>query len=815
MQNIKFFLAFIFRTFSITKYHFMRKTYLIPTFILLTICYYSAPAQKTSLRQLVTISGYIEDSATGEKLPGATILLPDLKKGTTSNNYGYFTITLPAGSTRILLTHAGYNPTLVSMELLNNFSTTFKMQVNDVLQEVVVKSTKVPPLQMPVQMSKVTIPVALIKSMPRFLGETDVLKTLQLLPGVAQGTEGTSGVLVRGGSPDQNLILLDGTLVYNPSHLFGIFSSFNSDALKSVELYKGGFPARFDSRLSSVIDLVMKDGNMKEFHGEGSIGMLSSKLTLEGPVIKEKSSFLISGRRMYLDLLAKPIAMAASEGYIKGLGAYFYDANMKYHHILSNTDRLLFSFFSGHDFFKLATEEKDNGDIEKNKLRIGWGNTIGTCRWNHVFSKKLFANTLINFTQYRFVSTYNYYSKYNTTVEDFGAKYFSGIRDYGVRMDFDYRPLPEHTVKWGLSGTQHIFTPGAATMKLTGNTISNIDTSYNDYNQKSFESAFYFEDDWNLSTNLKINLGFHASTFKAHSKWYSSLQPRLGIRYLLPGDIALKASYTHMNQYVHLLTNNASSLPTDLWVPSTDKVKPMFSRQAAIGLARSILNNTIDVSIEGFYKTMDGIIEYKDGASYLNSSIAAWDSKVESGKGKAKGIELLIQKKSGRTNGWIGYTLSKSDRIFPEINFGKTFYYKYDRRHDFELVVTHKLSKRIEISGSWQFQTGSPYTLPVGQYEAANFNSTFSYSSYISSIDMYKGRNNFRLLNYHRLDLGITWSRKKKRYEKSWNVSLYNAYNRQNPFYYYIDRDYRTGKSSLKGITILPIFPSISYNFKF
>jgi hypothetical protein len=776
----------------------------------------NAHAQSSAPVTKYTLNGYVEDSATGEKLPGATIMLAEAKKGTTTNNYGYFTITIPGGTVQVLVSHTGYKISEQTLDLKTDMTVNFGLLATINLQEVIVRAGKRIPIQEQTQMSRVSVPIALIKSMPRFLGENDVMKTLQLLPGVAQGAEGTSGIIVRGGSPDQNLILLDGTPVYNPSHLFGIFSSFNGDALKSVELYKGGFPARFGSRLSSVIDLVMKDGNMKKIQGEGSIGLLASRLTVEGPIKKDRTSFLVSGRRTYLDILAQPFIRNASEGVVKGFGAYFYDANVKLHHIISDKDRLFASFFSGQDFFRLQTEDKETDYIDRTKARVGWGNTIGTFRWNHVFNNKLFANTLINYTQYRFVSDFNFYSKYQNDEDNFSAKYFSGIKDYGARIDFDYRPSPEHSIRTGAAMLMHVFAPGAASLKASGTNMEFIDTTFNSYKQNSAEMALYAEDDWIITKKLKVNIGLHFSAFKAKTKWYASLQPRLALRYLLPGDVAFKASYTHMNQYVHLLTNNATTLPTDLWVPSTDLVKPMFSRQFAAGFAKSLWQDRFEFSLEGYYKTMDGVIEYKDGASYINSSIAEWDTKVESGKGRAWGAEIMLQKKTGRTNGWVGYTLSWSDRQFPEINEGRRFFYKYDRRHDFEMAITHKLGKRWELAASWQFQTGSPFTLPTSQYEAANDNSPYEYFSFYSGyINRYKGRNEFRLLNYHRLDFGITWKKQKKRHEKSWNLSFYNAYNRQNPFYYYIDRSYSTGKATLNGVTILPLLPSISYAFKF
>lgn len=785
--------------------------------LVLSVSLYAQSPSSRSTGVKFTIHGYVEDAATGEKLPGAAILIPEYSTGTVTNSYGFFTITIKQGKLTVLVSHAGYKNWQKETDLSKDEDLVIRLEPNTDLEEVVVTGKRTKPIEEQTQMSKITVPVELIKKMPRFLGETDVLKTLQLLPGVAQGAEGTSGLIVRGGSPDQNLILLDGTPVYNPSHLFGIFSAFNGDALKNVELYKGGFPARFGGRLSSVIDLVMKDGNMKDIHGEGSVGILTSRLTLEGPVKKDKTSFLVSGRRTYFDIFAAPLIKKESEGEVDGFGAYFYDFNLKLHHIISPKDRLFASFFSGHDFLKLRTQYADNDYTEKSRIRIGWGNTIATLRWNHVFNKKLFANTLLNYTQYRFVTDLGFYTKDNTGEENIVAKYFSGIRDAGARIDFDYRPLPEQSIKFGISSLLHIFTPGAASLKAGDPNAPDIDTSFNKYNQRSAEFALYAEDDWEITHKLKVNIGVHASAFKARTKWYGRVQPRLGLRFLLPGDIAWKASYTHMNQYVHLLSNNSTTLPTDLWVPSTDRVKPMFSRQIATGFAKTVWNNKAELSLEGYFKTMDGVIEYKDGASYLNSSTENWDTKVEAGKGKAWGGELFLQKKNGRTTGWVGYTISWSKRNFEEINFGKTFYYKYDRRHDFEVAVTHAFNKRWEISGSWQFQSGSPFTLPVGQYEAADGDSPYDpYNNFSGPVDFIKGRNAFRLLNYHRLDFGITWRKQKKRYERAWNLSFYNMYNRQNPFYYYIERNGQpNGKAVLKGYTLLPILPSLSWSFKF
>ncbi len=766
-----------------------------------------------------TLFGYIEDAATGEKLPGASIIMVNERSGTSANNYGFYTITVPASSSiRIIVSNTGYQPVEKEVDLTKDVQLNIKLFAIANLEEVIVSATRIPPIQSQTQMSHISVPLETVKSMPRFLGETDVLKTLQLLPGVSQGTEGSSGILVRGGGPEQNLILLDGTLIYNPSHFLGIFSTFNGDAIKNVELYKGGFPARFGGRLSSVVDLVMKDGNMKAIHGEGSIGLLASNLTLEGPIKKDRTSFLVSGRRTYLDLIAKPLIKNSPDNEVDGFAAYFYDINAKLHHIISDKNRLFASFFSGQDVFGVKTSYQNNKYTESNDAKIDWGNIIGTMRWNHVFNNRLFANTLLNYTQYKFNSKFVFEEKDNNNNNVYSSRYSSSIQDLGLRMDFDYRPMPEHNIKTGVAGTLHRFMPGALTIKFGDISKPEINRSFNNELQNSPELSAYAEDDWYVTHKLKFNIGLHASAFKAKTNWYGSVQPRIGIRYLLPAEVAFKASYAEMTQFVHFLTNNSSTLPTDLWVPSTDKIKPMHSRQVAIGFARNIVNNKIEASVEGYYKKMRGVIEYFDGASYINSNAASWDTKVEAGNATAWGAEILLQKKAGKTTGWIGYTLSWSDRQFPTINFGRTFFYKYDRRHDVEIVVSQKLGKRWELSGSWQFQTGSPYTLPMAQYEGTDGLSPANRYKEYDDLNHYDGRNTYRLLNYHRFDAGITYKRQKKNRESSWNLSAYNAYNRKNPFYYYIGRQYEghaDGTRVLKGITLLPIVPSISYRLKF
>jgi TonB-dependent Receptor Plug Domain/CarboxypepD_reg-like domain len=783
--------------------------------IFITVIKFSNTAQSQAI-----VNGYVEEKKSQEKLVAAYILAPYSKKGTVTNNYGYFSLNLTKDTATIIVSYAGFEPLQFFYDKANDTgSITFSLQKrNATEEEVIVVSNKIQKNVQQTQMSKVTIPIEQIKAMPKFLGESDVLKSLQMLPGVSQGTEGTSGIIVRGGTPDQNLILLDGTPVYNASHLFGIFSTFNTDAIKNVDLYKGGFPARFGGRLSSIIDIVLKDGDKNKFHGEGGIGLLASKIQFEGPIQKGKSSFIVSARRSYADIIAQPfIKKSTSETGVESFFAYFYDFNTKLNFDLTKKDKLFFSFYSGDDMLKIRVKESYNSSTFKLKTQVGWGNVVSTVRWNHIFSKKLFLNTIVNYTQYRFLTRLDQSEVSATTTDNFAVKYKSGIYDAGVKLNFDYNLNYKNNIKFGINAMQHVFTPGASSIKIQSNAAIDLDTAFNNIKQKSLEANVFIEDDMIITDKLKANVGIHLATFKAQTKYYYNAQPRFSARYTINANSSVKATYTRMNQYIHLLSNNATTLPTDLWVPSTDNVKPMSSNQYAIGYSKNI-KNKFELSVEAYYKDMNGVIEYKDGAGFLNSSTDSWDTKVEQGKGTSYGAEFLIQKTTGRTTGWIGYTFSKTDRTFTDINFGKSFPYKYDRRHDLEITVVHKLSKKWEVSANFVLQSALPYTVAVGSYTILGNNTPYnnSFFNYGNTYDTYGGRNAVRLLPYHRMDVGFTYRKQRKRYEKTWNFSFYNVYNRLNPFYYDVQRgNNNTTSTTLNGYPLLPFLPSISWGFKF
>ncbi|SFM85859.1 Outer membrane receptor proteins, mostly Fe transport [Chitinophaga sp. YR627] len=771
-----------------------------------------------------TLSGFIEDAVSGEKLIGVSIIMTQLQGGTTTNNYGFYSITVPGDSLRLQISYIGYSrlDTVISMN--GDPRINFKLHTGSrQLEAVTVSGTRTIRIQESSQMSSINLPAAQVRSLPRLLGEPDLLKALQLMPGVKQGTEGSSALLIRGGTPDQNLILLDGAPLYHPMHLLGIFSTFNTSVLKDVTLYKGAFPARYGGRLSSVVDISTKDGNLYEHHGEFSVGLLSTQLTLEGPLKKGKTSYVISGRRSYPDLIASPLVKSSQED-LQKFSLFFYDLNAKIHHQFSERDKLYLSFYMGKD--KLRIRDRYSDDIEGptdnydlSDLNIQWGNITGTLRWTHVISPKLFANTMLIGSSYKFSTGIHTENKYDSDASSNTLKLNSGIRDYGIKTDIDYRPMPAHAIKMGAAYMYRRFTPGIIHMKQTEGDETTQDSVNNNRNIPAGEMDLYAEDDWEITSRLKLNAGFHLSGFSVQDHFYHSLQPRASMRFLLPGDWGLKASYTRMTQYIHLLANNSISLPTDLWVPATKKVAPQQADQFALGLARNVFRNRYEFSAEVYYKKMRQVAEYKDGAEYLTTSKGdTWQEQIASGTGRSYGLEVLLQKKTGRLTGWLGYTWAVSDRNIPGVNYGHTFYYKYDRRHDFHLVTIYKLRKNIELSGSWTYQSASPFTVPVARYEGTTGPvSPNDPNNWPPTVDYINNRNNVRIAAYHRLDLGVNFIKQKKNGNvRTWNISALNAYNRMNPFFYYV-KNYsdNNAKVTLNGLVLLPLTPSFSYSLKF
>ncbi|MBI1225321.1 MAG: TonB-dependent receptor plug domain-containing protein [Bacteroidetes bacterium] len=772
--------------------------------------------------QKFTISGYIEDADTGEKLISANAFDLRTGSGAVSNTYGFYSLTLPKDSVHLEISYIGYETKAFDIFLDKNTTLNIKLGSSVELAVVEVSATRQARIEEDVQMSQVDVPIEQIKKIPALLGEVDVLKSLQLLPGVQSGGEGQNGLYVRGGSPDQNLILLDGVPVYNVSHVLGIFSVFNADAIKNVTLTKGGFPARYGGRLSSVLEINMKEGNMNEFHGEGSVGLISSKLTLEGPIWKDKTSFLISGRRTYIDLLTRPLirAAAASEGVDVKLKLFFYDLNAKINHKFNDKHRLFLSAYSGSDIF--SNRFSEDGDTFEGG--IDWGNIISSARWNWQINPKLFANTTATYSNYQLDIFAAFEEKEpGEPTDKFSAKYISGIEDLGLKMDFDFIPSPKHYLRFGGAATHHTYKPGALALK-SNDPDDQLDTLIGSQNAYSMEFALYAEDDISLGA-FKANIGLHASGFAVNNKFYHSIQPRIGLRYLLSNDVALKASFATMTQYINLLTSEALSLPTDLWVPSTKLVKPQQSWQVAAGVAKTLWDE-YEFSVEGYYKDLKNVLSFKEGASFLFGLENDWQDKVTQGHGQTYGAEFFVQKKKGRTTGWIGYTLSWNWRQFDDVNGGKRYPFRYDRRHDISVVVSHDFTKKISGSLAWVYGTGNAVTLEVFGYESwqkyydANGNTYFDYSNIVGTNGE---KNSFRMTDYHRLDASLEFKKDKKWGQATWVVGVYNAYWHRNPYYLvsttknvYDQNGNQIGRKTVfKEISILPIIPSIAYNFKF
>jgi hypothetical protein len=779
--------------------------------------------QRSSLEKY-TISGYLKDSLTTESLIGATAYTSPGLSGTSTNAYGFYSLTLPAGEVNLTYSHVGYTPKHVSFTLRKDTVINTGLSGTVHLGEVEITASRTDRIQEHTQMSAVRVPMIQLKAIPAFLGEVDILKALQLMPGIQSGGEGSSGLYVRGGGPDQNLILLDGVPVYNASHLFGFFSVFNTDAINNVELLKGGFPARYGGRISSVIDINMKEGNMQKFHGEGAVGIVSAKMTFEGPVWKDRTSFIVSARRTYIDLLAAPFIAKANQQEggldIRG-GYYFYDMTAKINHRFSPKDRVYLSAYMGSDrFYVNMNEEYEFYDLHDsysgttsstaNKSGLTWGNMTAAFRWNHIFTNKLFGNTTLTYSRYRMDI---YMKRWETERVDriaetkyYGVDYQSGITDWSGRLAFDYLPSPDHYIRFGSNLTYHIFNPGAI-----GAESELIPVRFGGDKIHSYEYSVYAEDDVRLTSRLKANIGIHWSAFNVRGGFYNMWQPRISARYLLTSELSAKVSYSRMAQYVHLLTNSNLGLPTDLWVPATDLLDPQTSGQVAAGLAHNF-REAYELSIEGYYKTMDRVIEYKEGASVFDVH-SKWEDKIIQGEGRSYGMEMFAQKKTGSFTGWVGYTLSWSDRQFEALNRGQRFNYKYDRRHDISIVMMKKFGKKIELSGTWVFGSGNCITVPVGIFDASN---PFAVQSQYDMLQ-YGERNGYRMVPYHRLDLSISFVRQKRWGERRWVIGVFNAYNRKNPYYIDIEEKDRYAGRTIQYVqySLFPVIPSVSYHFKF
>ncbi len=769
---------------------------------------FSLPAQDK-----FTISGYVKDKANGETLFGANIYEEASFRGATSNEYGFYSLTLPAGQYKLVASYIGYTSFDTTITLSGDVRISIDLREEaTVTKEVVVEAERKDQNVYDTRMSTVELQLEQVKSLPVLLGEVDILKTIQLLPGVQASGEGNSSFYVRGGGPDQNLILLDEAVVYNPGHLFGFFSVFNSDALKSTTLIKGGIPAEYGGRLSSVLDITMKEGNNQRWQLDGGIGIISSRFTVQGPIKKNASSFMVSGRRTYFDILFGPIINKVNED-AKGNSYHFYDLNTKINYKFNDKNRLYLSGYFGRDVFNFRSPTDDF------EVKIPWGNATATMRWNHLFNDKLFMNTSFIFNDFKF--------KFESAFSDFSFDLFSGIRDFNVKSDIDYFTSLKHKMKFGVNYTYHIFTPYTANARTGDATFSN-DTLNKKY---AHELAVYAQDEFDISKKFRVNIGVRGSafiqvgpyvqyTFDEFSrpadtinyarneaiKTYWAIEPRASLRYAINGNVSLKASVTMGEQYIHLVSNATTTLPTDLWVPSSLKVKPQRGILYALGYFHNFKQNEYEASVEVYYKSLKNQIEF--GQSYVPELDVDVENSFVFGKGWSYGAEFFINKREGRFTGWLGYTLSFTDRKFPELNSGNTFPARYDRRHDFVLVASYEINKKWKVSTTYVYGTGQALTLPNGRYFIEG-----------RVVNQYTERNGYRMAAFHRWDIaGIYTIRKKERFEHELVMSVYNVYNRKNPFFIYFDAEGSIDEGDVeiqaKQVSLFPILPSITWNFK-
>ncbi|MEE9429467.1 MAG: TonB-dependent receptor [Melioribacteraceae bacterium] len=763
--------------------------------LLLTTLY--SQQSKTS-----TISGFIYDANTGETMIGTNIFVPQISKGTSSNVYGFYSITIPNGKYNIEVSYVGYEKKIISVDLIKSLKIDIKISGTPFnLEEVVVQDKKADDNIKSTNMGTTELAIKEIEKVPVLFGEKDILKTIQLLPGISSAGEGASGFIVRGGSSDQNLIILDEAPVYNPSHLLGFFSVFNSDAIKNVKVIKGISGPEYGGRLSSVLDITMKDGNKKDYTFAGGIGLISSRLTVEGPIVEDKGSLILSGRRTYLDLF---FPLLGNEQ-LGNSSLYFYDLNGKLNYLLGENDRIFLSAYTGRDVFSFD-----------NKFGFDWGNTTATFRWNHIFSDKLFSNTTFIY------SDYNYDLSIQT--KDNAVVVSSGIEDMNFKEDLQYYFNTHNTFIFGLNTIYHTFRPGEINAEGSiGINSKKVDDSF------AIEGGIYFGHEWKVSDLFKINYGLRLTNLTLFGpadvhdfddngdvtktqtydnaeiiKSYNNFEPRISANYLLDETSSLKIGYARNTQNIHLLSTSTTSTPLDIWQPSTSLIKPEVSDLVSIGYFKNFDNNMYQTSIEFYYKDMQNLIEYKDGADiFLNDFI---ESQLVFGKGRSYGMELLVKKKSGKFSGWLGYTLSTTKRQFDNINNGKEFSDRYDRTHDFSIVGIYDLDNNWSLSANWIYYTGDAATFPSGKYEVDGM-----------ITNLYTERNGHRMPDYHRLDLGATYYFTRSQTEEmSLTFSLYNAYGRENAYSISFEKsEIDPNITQAVKLALFSFVPSLTFNFRF
>jgi hypothetical protein len=788
----------------------------------------------TSFAQNYAVSGDVRDHATGESIIGATVLIKNKNSGVVTNSFGFYSITLPAGNYEMELRCVGYETFVAPLKLQSNLHKDFELNpISFTGGPVIIEGTRKDNVGS-TEMGKIEIGIEQIKKIPVIFGEVDILKTITLLPGVQSSGEGNAGFYVRGGGVDQNLILLDNSTVYNASHLFGFFSVFNADAVKNIEITKGGGAASYGGRLSSVLDINLKEGNSKSFHGAGGIGTIASRFTVEGPIKKDTSSFILSGRRTYIDVLAKPFMNPESS--FNGSGYFFYDLNAKFNYRLSKRDQLFASVYTGKDVFSFNSSDAGFS------TRIPWGNTTGTIRWAHQSGSKLFMNAILTYTDYKF--------QFEGKQDQFTFGLSSGIRDYGAKVQWSYYPNPTHRMKWGMDYTFHKFTPNN-TYASSGDVNFDLGEQVKLF---SHESAAYFQDDFDINEKWRINAGvripyfMHVGPFTRYTyptstssvggsttpittiyeknkkvADYVGFEPRFNARYEINKASSFKMALSRNLQFITLTSLSPSSLPTDVWLPSTDRLKPQLASQVSVGYFRNFFDDSWESSIELYYKDMQNQSDYREGSTPDQTVGDNIDNLLVFGRGYSYGAEFFIKKRMGDFSGWVGYTWAKTMRIFEEVNNGKAYPTRWDRRHDLNVVLMYTLSPRVDLGFVFVYATGNAITLPISRYFFEG-----------NLVEVYGERNSFRMAPYHRADFSLNVKGKlmrsrfdaelnqvveePRKFRSSWNFSVYNLYNRMNPYFiYFATKDNNNGgfQITARQVSLFPILPSITWNFEF
>jgi CarboxypepD_reg-like domain/TonB-dependent Receptor Plug Domain len=745
-----------------------------------------------------TINGYIIDDKTGEKLIGASLYNIDTKQGTTTDNYGFYSLTFNSTILKLRISYVGYETLLIDKQIKSNENINFSLKPNNQLQEVIIKAQKEKPIGF------ISIPIERLKKIPPLFGEVDILKALTLTPGVMAGTEGSSGLFVRGGTPDQNLILLDDAPVYNASHFGGFLSVFNPNSIKNIDLYKGAFPAQFGGKLSSVIDITMKDGNNKKIGGEYNMGLINQNLTVEGPIGKKeksgaKSSFIISGRYSNLGL-SSLFKSRTKTGTGSATDYQFYDFNAKFNTEITKKDHLFLSLYTGYDYL---TQRRWAAGINST-TKINWGNTTTTFRYNRIINPKLFSKFSVIYAAFDNNQKNSIEDETLTPKKTINQEVNSSVKDVIIKERLDYFVSTKQSFIIGADWIKHSYQPS----KINTNVFIPLDTLRTlNATIPATETAIYAESKSQLSSWLGLNLGLRYVNFSVDNKNYNGFEPRVSANINLKSEYVLKASYTKMRQFIHLLTNNGAGLSNDIWVPSTGKIPPQIAEQFSLGLNKDLFKNAYELTIEGYYKRMNNLIDYPEGTSFISNFESSWQNIVDkNGKGRTYGFEAMITKNKGNLNGWASYTISKSERIFENINLGNWYPSKYDRRHVFNITGSYDFSKTWKINGSFVYQSGHAITLPVASLDRGGFQPKV----------VYNGRNLSRMPNYHRMDIGASRIKiNKKGKETTLSFGVYNLYNKANAYYIDLSYQYDTKKTVIKQYSLIPFLPYISYSSKF